>query len=102
MGAPGGAANGSNGTAHDEPHRAEGLVLLEPRHGPPPEACNAAGAVDVTVTAHVMSLSEIDSREQRFEVLLWLQVCARAGRGAGGAIARAPARGAANKRAPHK
>ena len=47
---------------------------LEPRHPPPDEALNADGAVDVTVRAHVMSLSSIDSREQRFEALVWLQV----------------------------
>ena len=48
--------------------------LLEPRHPPPEEALNLDGAVEVTVRAHVMSLSAIDSREQRFEALVWLQL----------------------------
>jgi hypothetical protein len=52
---------------------AAGVVLLEPRHAPPKEALGPAGAVHVKVTAHVMSLSDIDSREQQFECLLWLQ-----------------------------
>ena len=55
-------------------HPREKVKLLEPRHPPPAEALNADGAVDVTVRAHVMSLSSIDSREQRFEALIWLQV----------------------------
>ena len=49
-------------------------ALLEPRHPPPDEALNAEGAVEVMVRAHVMSLSSIDSREQRFEALMWLQL----------------------------
>ena len=59
---------------------------LEPRHPPPNEALNADGAVDVTVRAHVMSLSSIDSREQRFEALVWLQVRGRSSWGRCGAL----------------
>ena len=47
--------------------------LLEPRHAPPIELLNAGGAVPVNVTAHVISLSDVDSREQRFEGHIWLQ-----------------------------
>jgi hypothetical protein len=50
------------------------VPLLEPRHGPPKEVLNDAGAVDVAVCAHVMSVSGIDSKEQRFEGLVWIQV----------------------------
>ena len=49
-------------------------LLLEPRHPPPEEALSADGAVDVFVRSHVMSLSAVDSKEQRFEALVWLQL----------------------------
>lgn len=48
--------------------------LLEPRHPPPPELLNAGGAVPVNVTTHVISLSDVDSREQRFEAHIWIQL----------------------------
>ena len=73
----------------DKPAAAHPRVLLEPRHPPPEEALNHEGAVDVTVRTHVMSLSSIDSHEQRFEALVWLQ--ARAARGAVACAARGAA-----------
>ena len=70
-GAPAPAAEApSNGEASENPVE---LELLEPRYAPPREAINAAGAVPVKALAHVMSLSGIDSKEQCFEVELFLQ-----------------------------
>ena len=47
--------------------------LLEPRYPPPKEVIDERGAVPIKMFAHVMSLSGIDSKEQRFEVELFVQ-----------------------------
>jgi hypothetical protein len=66
------AAIGDSGGAEPTQLK-EQRVLLEPRHPPPDAALNSDGAVDVIVRSHVMSLSSIDSLEQRFEAAVWLQ-----------------------------
>jgi hypothetical protein len=80
-------------TPAETPVSPRGAGLLEPRYAPPKEALNAAGAVMVKATAHVISLSDIDSREQQFECLLWLQV-RRRGAACRGAPAQRRERGA--------
>ena len=60
------------------------MELLEPRYPPPKEALDERGAVPRKMHAHVMSLSGIDSKDQRFEVELFVQARLRRRRFEGG------------------
>ena len=53
---------------------------LPQRYPPPDEALDADGSVTVHVRAHIMQLTSIDSKEQVFKAVLWLQVRAARGR----------------------
>ena len=48
--------------------------LLKPRTRAPPEALDALGRVEVQSKCHWMSLSHINSVQQTFVALLWVQL----------------------------
>ena len=50
------------------------MDLLRPRNRPPKEALDPFGRIKVQTKTHWMALSHIDSVEQSFVALLWVQL----------------------------